>query len=175
MAIVWPWSLTKTETAFKNCSKQSKSIKTEDKVHQKYLLPPQNPFFTLVYNHLASHLPIALGEFKMNVLFFSIKSIDSTVFDVVVLSQNLSIRCNQYKIYLSHMVPMDVICAGNKIQQPDFFFFFQIYACFSFSLGKTMKCGWHCFGFSLTKQHLISWLMGLEKRKFNPTVVSLLH
>lgn len=77
MAIVWPWSLTKTETAFKNCSKQSKSIKMEllkrDKVHQKYLLPPQNPFFTLVYNHLASHLPIALGEFKMNVLLFSQK------------------------------------------------------------------------------------------------------
>lgn len=41
-----------------------------DKVHQKYILPPQKPFFTLVYNHLARHLPIALGEFKMNALFF---------------------------------------------------------------------------------------------------------
>lgn len=40
-----------------------------DKLHQKYPLPPQKPFFTLVYNHLASDLPIALEEFKMNALF----------------------------------------------------------------------------------------------------------
>lgn len=95
-----------------------------DKVHQKYLLPPHNPFFTLVYNHLASHLPIALGEFKMNVLFFPRKSINSTVFDVLVLSQNLSICCNQYMIQFSHMMSMDVICVGSKVQKPNYYFVF---------------------------------------------------
>lgn len=107
-----------------------------DKVHQKYLLPPQNPFFTLVYNHLASHLPIALGEFKMNVLFFSRKSIDSTVFDVVVLSQNLSICCNQYKIQLSHMMSMNDICVGNKGQQPGYYFVFANMCLFLLQFGK---------------------------------------
>lgn len=138
------WKLLFHPQALKwNCSRETKHIRST--------------FSPLVCMPLASHLPItALGEFKMNALFFEVCKCKflkphfwhkAFPFAVIYTRSGFPLWCSWMAF-----VPAREFSTQITIMLS------QLCACFSSTLGKTMKYGWRCLGFLLTKESLFPWL-----------------